>query len=587
MYSTLVYEAPKAVIEEGLRKAAPAQHQPLEARRPAAGRFRRGVSRGAHRRLRVVVGLLALIGSTVLTFASSALADLPQNCGAGGSTVTCLYQYTGSEQTFTVPSGVDSVQVSAAGAIGGGRLIPGGAAAIASTEVPVRPGEVLYVEVGGAGQQVPGPTPGGWNGGGGAPGGGGGGGGASDVRTVPCGSACPGDVASLGSRLVVAGGGGGAGIGPFAGAGGIADYAGGDDTGSGGGGGRAGNLAGGGSGGAGAPSNGPLLPGVAGNNGTFGQGGASSGDHVNYPGSGGGGGGGYYGGGAGGSGQKDGFDACQTNGGVTTCPPDPAGGGGGGGGSSYAPGGAIAVDRFSDPAHVTITYGFPAASPSAQSVTFAAQPQATLSASQPVTVTNTGGASLRVTGLTFSGDDAGDFAVTSDDCRGNTIDAGNSCFVNVGFAPQATGQRSAALVIESNDPLSPATVSLSGIGSGLPTGPQGPTGAPGPIGPSGPQGPPGPVGKVICNSTGVAQLLCSIIFPSGTWSTAHATVRASYDITRHGRTVASGWIRLHNGRVTLRSRRLPAGRYALTVTIITGHQRVILLHRSVIIPRTR
>ena len=591
MYTTLVYEAQKAIIEERIRHAALAQHEPPSARRTTMWGHRRRLCHGGHRRLRAVVGLLALIGATVLTFTSSALADLPDNCVAGVHTVVCDYPYTGSEQTFTVPSGVDSVQVDAVGAAGGGKgATPGGAPAIATAAVPVRPGEVLYVEVGGAGQQVPGPGPGGWNGGGNGPGGGGGGGGASDVRTVPCVTVCPGNAASLGSRLVVAAGGGGAGTGPLPGAGGAADRAGGDATGSGGSGGAAGKLAAGGHGGAGAPSNVASLAGVAGNDGTIAQGGAGAGDHSANTGSGGGGGGGYFGGGGGGSGPGSGNNDCVTVGGVTTCGPDPAGGGGGGGGSSYAPGGAIDVDSAGDPAYVSISYGFPAADPSQQSLTFAAQPQATLSPSQPVTVTNTGGASLRVTGLTFSGAAAGDFVVTSDDCRGNTIDAGNSCVVNVSFAPQAAGPRSATLVIESNDPLSPATVALSGTGSAFPAGLQGPTGpagSQGQVGATGPQGPPGPAGKVICNDSGVAQLLCSIILPPGTWSTNHPSGLASYDISRRGRTVESGRIRIRHGKVTVRSRPLPAGRYAFTVTIRTDGHRVTLLRRPVIIPATR
>jgi hypothetical protein len=617
MYTPLVHEAQQAIIDERIRSAALVQHQALSARRVTARALGRRRRCGEHRRVRSVAGLLALIGATVLTFASSALADLPNNCVAGVSTVTCSYRYTGSEQTFTVPSGVDSVQVDAVGAPGGGKgSTPGGPGATAAAAVPVRPGQVLYVEVGGAGLQVPGPGPGGWNGGGAGPGGGAGGGGASDVRTIPCASSCPGDSASLGSRLVVAGGGGGAGTGPLPGTGGSADQAGADAAGSGGIGGAAGTLGGGGRGGAGAPSI-TMWAGVTGLGGTFGQGGAGSGDLSTYTGAGGGGGGGYFGGGGGGGGPfnfgSNGYPECVTDTltGVKTCAPVPAGGGGGGGGASYAPGGAIDVDSDGDPASVSITYGFAAASLSQQGLTFVAQPQGTLSRSQPVTVTNTGAASLRVTGLTFSGDDAGDFVVTSDDCRANTIDAGDSCVVNVGFAPQAAGSRSATLVVKSNDPLSPATVALSGTGSAPvagpqgpagpqgatgPTGPQGQTGAggpagrpgaQGPIGPTGPQGPPGAPGKVICNSSAPAQILCSIIFPSGTWTTAHPVILASYDISRDGRTVASGRIQIRHSQVTLRSRRLPAGRYVLTVTIGTGHHKVTLVHRPVIIPGKR
>ncbi len=590
MFTTLVYEAQKAILEERVQNALN-QQLALSARQSAVRGSARRHRRGRLRRLRAVVGLLALIVGAVLTFASSALADLPDNCIAGVYTVACSYQYTGSEQAFTVPSGVDSVQVYAVGAAGGGKgTAPGGAGATATAPVAVRPGEVLYVDVGGAGRQVPGPGPGGWNGGGNAPGGGGGGGGASDVRTIPCGPTCPGDPASLGSRLVVAGGGGGAGIGPLPGAGGVADQAGGDATGSGGSGGGAATLGAGGRGGSGAPANDPSFVGIAGNDGAFGQGGAGSGDLSAYTGAGGGGGGGYFGGGGGGSGPGGAKSYCVTVNGVTTCPPAPAGGGGGGGGASYAPGGAIDVAPFGVPASVSITYGSPAASPSVQSLTFAAQPQATLSPSQSVTVTNPGAAPLRVTGLTFSGTDAGDFIVTSDDCRGNTIDAGNRCVVNVGFAPQALGARSAALVIETNDLRSPVSVALSGTGSGPTAGPQGPVGPQGPAGAqgqTGPTGPQGPSGKVTCNNTLAAQLLCTVIFAPGTWSTARPAGLASYDISRHGRTVESGTIRVRHGRVTLRSRRLSPGRYALTVTIGTGHHTVTLLRRTVIIPATR
>jgi hypothetical protein len=239
---------------------------------------------------------------------------------------------------------------------------------------------------------------------------------------------------------------------------------------------------------------------------------------------------------------------------------------------------------------VAIAYGFAAASASPQSVSYAAQTQATLSASQPVTVTNTGIAELHVTGLTFTGADAGDFLVTSDDCRGNTIDPGNSCVVNVDFAPQAQGARSATLVVESNDPLSPATVALTGIGSGLAAGPQGPAGPAGPQGPVGaigPQGPPGPAGKVICNNTNVALVLCSIIFPPGAWSTNHTAGLVSYDISRHGHAIESGRSQIRHGRAIVQSRPLPPGRYAVTVSIHSNGRQVTLPRRLVTIRAPR
>jgi glycine rich protein len=580
MYHTLAYEVQKGVIEERLRNAA--QHQLLWADRPTQRRLTRRLRRRGQRRLRAAVGLLVLIGAALLASASSALADLPNNCTQNDHSAVCDYRYSGSQQTFTVPSGVDRVVVGVTGASGGfdDPSAPGGPGANASAPLFVTPGEVLYVEVGGAGQSVPASANlGGWNGGGdSAPGGGGGGGGASDIRTVPCGQDCPGDATSLASRLIVAAGGGGGGGGPSAGAGGAAAVAGRNGPSGGGGGGGAGALTAGGTGGA-APS-----ADLVGADGALGQGGAGSGPS-NLDSSGGGGGGGYFGGGGGGSGSATNFCISGGASGGSSCPPV-GGGGGGGGGSSYAPGGNVGVASPGARADVVIEYGLAAASVSLQSLTFAAQPQATLSAPQSVTVTNTGVTPLLATGLTFNGANAGDFLVTSDDCRGNTIDPGNSCIVNVNFAPQGQNTRGATLAIESNDPLSPATVALSGTGSGLaagPQGPAGPAGPQGPTGPTGPQGPPGPAGKVICNNTSVALVLCSIIFPGGAWSTNHNATLVSYHISRHGRTIQSGRVQVRHGRATVRSRPLPPGRYGLTVTIRRDGRELTLPRRQVTI----
>jgi hypothetical protein len=567
-----------------------------------------GLPRSRRLRLGLVVRLLALVGAIavcLLAAAGSALASsLPPNCRQGADFVACPFNYTGSEQTFTVPSGVDSVEVETVGAAGGrgDSSAPGGLGSMALALVPVRPGQTLYVEVGGPGHHLPDLTgPGGWNGGSGAPNGAGSGGGASDVRTLSCGLACPGDAVSLASRLVVAAGGGGGATGPLAGAGGAGDRAGEDAVGGGAGGGP-GTLSTGGVGGAGAPACDTSIAGLPGDNGAFGQGGAAATPSMTVFGFGGGGGGGYFGGGAGGSGvSTTGYCVSRGGSGGTGSGGPFNGGGGGGGGSSYAPGGTIEPAPVGVPASVTILYGAEA-STSPQALTFAGQQQATLSGSQPVTVTNTGITPLRVSGLTFSGTDAADFVVTSDDCRGTAIDPGASCIVNVSFAPQAQGSRSATLVIASNDPLTPATVALSGTGSAPAAGPQGPVGDTGPQGPAGtigpagatgpqgptgpqgatgPQGPPGPSGKLICNDTNAARVLCSIIFKPGTWSTNNAPTVASFRISHQGRTIATGKVAIRHGRVTVRSPRLRPGRYLLTVTIGTGPRKLTITRKIV------
>lgn len=229
---------------------------------------------------------------------------------ASAAASVTAFSYSGGEQTYTVPPGVESVWIKAIGAPGGGPKhccgFAAGRGAVVSGIVDVTPGQVLYVEVGG---------PGGWanagfNGGGAAPIRNGlsvyGGGGASDVRTLPMGTG----VMSLTSRLIVAAGGGGSG--GIAAAAGDAGAPGGSSPGSSVGGG-AGTVTAGGGGGCDA-----LLTGC-GVDGSLGIGGAggSSGEGAQTR-EGAGGGGGDYGGGGGG-GVLDGAV------------------GGGGGGSSLVP----------------------------------------------------------------------------------------------------------------------------------------------------------------------------------------------------------------------------------------------------------
>ncbi|NCU77329.1 MAG: hypothetical protein EBV59_10410, partial [Synechococcaceae bacterium WB7_1C_051] len=113
------------------------------------------------------------------------------------------FNYTGSQQTWTVPAGVTSVTVDVQGAQGGATAWGNaGLGGRTQATIPVSPGSTIYINVGGQGNT----SVGGFNGGGAPYGCGcvGGGGGASDVRIG--GNA-------LGNRAVVAGGGGGGGYG--------------------------------------------------------------------------------------------------------------------------------------------------------------------------------------------------------------------------------------------------------------------------------------------------------------------------------------------------------------------------------------
>jgi hypothetical protein len=251
------------------------------------------------------------------------------------------FAYTGAKQTFIIPTGVTRLAVVARGGQGGGSSpsgpslcypgFPGRVYAV----IRVRPGEKLYVFVGGSGY---GDHAGGFNGGGAGGGGqykGLGGGGGSDVRIG-------GD--TLKNRVIVAAGGGGSGD-----ASGYCEVSGGNGGGlagqpggsypsrspiSGRGGGGGAQHAGG-SGGAGGQGEKGHPDGTPGGNGALGLGGSGGNggprgkrDFSGNPG--GGGGGGYYGGGGGGGSAATNYHYWTSG-----------QGGGGGGGSSYVEPSAI------------------------------------------------------------------------------------------------------------------------------------------------------------------------------------------------------------------------------------------------------
>ena len=125
----------------------------------------------------------------IVATASLVMAILAMAVAAGAAqAATATFAFTGSEQAFTVPAGVTSMQVAATGAAGaaGDPAFPaaaaGGPGARVSATLGVTPGQTLYVEVGGVGQcNGAGPS--------GALTVAGSGGGAADVRTVSAGSA--------------------------------------------------------------------------------------------------------------------------------------------------------------------------------------------------------------------------------------------------------------------------------------------------------------------------------------------------------------------------------------------------------------
>ena len=240
-------------------------------------------------------------GSYTITYSAT---DATGNTATATRTVEVyqsVFNYTGSAQTFTVPTDVTSISVDAYGAsssvssgnyagyCGGGYQAKGGRV---QTSLSVTPGQTLYIYVGGmsvycysgSNNCLPQSNQaGGWNGGGNGSGNGEAGGGATDIRLGGT---------SMSDRVIVAGGAGGAGSYCTNGGGHGGGLTAGNGTydnsyyGSSNGYGYGGSQSSGGNGGYNVHSN------VSAGDGSLGQGG-------NGVQSGGGGGGGYYGGGAG------------------------------------------------------------------------------------------------------------------------------------------------------------------------------------------------------------------------------------------------------------------------------------------------
>jgi hypothetical protein len=120
------------------------------------------------------------------------------------------------------------------------------------------------------------------------------------------------------------------------------------------------------------------------------------------------------------------------------------GGGGGGGGGTSAP----------PPA--------PVVSLSPAGLAFSQENMGSTTAPQTITLSNTGNAPLSISSIALEYLVGIEFAQTNN-CGGG-LAAGSNCAISVTFTPQATGSRSASLVITDNAALSPQTVSLTGTG---------------------------------------------------------------------------------------------------------------------------
>ena len=104
----------------------------------------------------------------------------------------------------------------------------------------------------------------------------------------------------------------------------------------------------------------------------------------------------------------------------------------------------------------------PAPSLSSTSLSFGSATIGTSTASQSITLTNTGGATLSITSIAVTGSNASSF-VFSNSC-GTSVAAGANCSIHGHFAPAASGALTAAITIADNASNSPQTIALSGTG---------------------------------------------------------------------------------------------------------------------------
>jgi hypothetical protein len=108
----------------------------------------------------------------------------------------------------------------------------------------------------------------------------------------------------------------------------------------------------------------------------------------------------------------------------------------------------------------------PAASATPASLTFSGQVFGTSSAAQTITISNTGSAALSFSSVGFSGD-AADFSA-SGGCLNAPVAAGGACSLQVVFTPQATGPRTAQMILSGN--IYGGQLSVDVNGTGLPSG---------------------------------------------------------------------------------------------------------------------
>jgi regulation of enolase protein 1 (concanavalin A-like superfamily) len=105
----------------------------------------------------------------------------------------------------------------------------------------------------------------------------------------------------------------------------------------------------------------------------------------------------------------------------------------------------------------------PAVSISPATIDFGAQTVGSSSGSRRAIVTNSGTAPLIISAIAVTGLNPGDWPGLSTTCT-QTVPAGGTCSIDVGFRPDASGARSGEIVLTSNAATSPDSIYLRGVG---------------------------------------------------------------------------------------------------------------------------
>jgi phosphatidylserine/phosphatidylglycerophosphate/cardiolipin synthase-like enzyme len=102
---------------------------------------------------------------------------------------------------------------------------------------------------------------------------------------------------------------------------------------------------------------------------------------------------------------------------------------------------------------------------SSNGITFPTTSVGLTAASQSVTLTNTGNATLTIASITLAGANPTDFSKTT--TCGSTLAAAASCTISATFTPAAAASYTATITLTTNAASSPQTITLTGAGNAL------------------------------------------------------------------------------------------------------------------------